>query len=129
MEGAPDAVAAAPAEARDADEVDIIQKETQNQNIDTQDVLGETPVQKEAQEEHQGINTQEQSISEAAPEQSVPSTEAQWSVDQDELLNPYEDEEGSIPKDQLLNPYEDEPIPISKDELLNPYEDDPVVGP
>ena len=47
-------------------------------------MLGEAPVQKETQEEHQGINTQEQqSKFEATPEQSVSSTEAQWSVDQD----------------------------------------------
>jgi hypothetical protein len=72
-------------------EEDIIQEETQNQTIDTQDVQGEAPLQKEAQE-HQGTNTQEQSTSEAAPEQSMSSTEAQWSVDQDKLLNPYEDD-------------------------------------
>ena len=70
---------------------------------------GEAPVQKEAQQ-HQGINTQEQSTSEAAPEQSVSSMEAQWSVDQDELLNPYEDDLSPIPKEQLLNPYEDDPV-------------------
>jgi len=65
-------------------EEDIFQKETQNQTIDTQDVQGDALVQKEAQEEHQGINTQEQqSKFEATPEQSVSSTEAQWSVDQD----------------------------------------------
>jgi len=109
-------------------EEDIVKEETQNQNIDTQDVQGEAPVQKEAQE-HQGINTQEQSTSEAAPEQSVSSMEAQWSVDQDELLNPYEDDPSSIPEDELLNPYEDDPSPIPKEQLLNPYEDDPVVDP
>ena len=107
-EGAPDA-AAARADAGDAlyrkenYEEDILQEKTQNQNIDTQ----------------------EQSTFEAASEQSVSSTEAQWSVDQDQLLNPYEDDPSPIPKDQLLNPYEDDPSSIPEDELLNPYEDDP----
>ncbi len=37
------------------------------------------------------------------------STEAQWSVDQDELLKPYEDDSSPIPEDQLLKHYEDDP--------------------
>jgi hypothetical protein len=59
----------------------------------------------------------------------VSSTEAQWSVDQDELLKPYEDDPSPIPEDQRLNPYEDDLSSIPEDQLLNPYEDDPVVDP
>jgi hypothetical protein len=102
---------------------DIMQEETQNYNINTQDVQGEAPLQNEARE-RQGIDTREQSTFDAAPEQSAPNTEAQWSVDQDQLLNPYEDDPSPIPKDQLLNPYEDDPSPIPEDQLLNPYEDE-----
>ena len=121
-EGALKATAgAAPAKAGDADKIETPPDSVGHpiigsfKDIDTQDVLGEAPVQNEAQE-YQGIDTQEQSMFEAAP---------QWSVDQDQLLNPYEDDlTSSIPKDQLLNPYEDEPSPITEDELLNPYEED-----
>ena len=111
-------------------EEDLTQEETQNQTIDTQNMQGDAPVHKEAQEKHQAINTQEQqSTSEAAPEQSVPSTENQWSIDQDELVNLYEDGLSPIPKDELPNLYEDDHSSIPEDQLLNPYEDDPVVDP
>ncbi|HEX2098883.1 MAG TPA: hypothetical protein VHF46_07505 [Rubrobacteraceae bacterium] len=111
-EGAPDA---AHAQAGDADKLETSPDSVGHpiigsfKDVDTQDVQGEAPIQKEAQE-YQGIDTQEQSTFEAVPEQSAPNTEAQWSVDQDELLNPYEDDPSSIPEDQLLNPYEDDPV-------------------
>ena len=140
-EGAPDAAAtgAAPAEAGDADKIETPPDSIERpiigsfKDLDTQDVQGETPVQNEAQE-YQGIGIQEQSMFEAAP---------QWSVDQDQLLNPYdeddptsskpkdqllnpyEDDSSSLPEDELLNPYVDEEGAIPKDQLLNPYEDDP----
>lgn len=96
-----------------------MQEETQNQDIgNTQDVHNEAPVQNETQ----SFDAQEQ--------QSTPSMEAQWSVDQDQLLNPYEDDPNLIPEDELLNPYEDDSSSIPEDQLLNPYEDDAgLIGP
>jgi hypothetical protein len=66
-------------------------------------VQGEAPVQKEAQE-YQGIDTQEHSTSEAAPERSVSSTEAQWSVDQDELFSLMRTTQAQSPKTSCSTP-------------------------